>query len=578
MPVDAAGIDLPARPGVYLFKTAQGRVLYVGKATRLSDRVRAYFATTPDRAMIPELVARADDIECIVTPTPQEALILERQLIREHKPRFNSMLKDDKSFPYLVLTHEEFPRIMYTRHPPKDAHRWGPFPNAGAAKQVMQILRRYFGIRDKDCRGEQGCLASHIGLCRGPCVDPEGYPERVRTVKRILDGEATDLLEELAVEMDAASEAQEYEHAATVRDRIRAVREVISQHVVSSRLYRDSDAIGVAVQGDLAAVVVLHADQGIVQSQEVWPMVHRGDLGETVSAFVAEHYESRRPPRLLLTPVPLLDGVEAWLEERREAKVDCRVPRRGDLATLRRLADQNAEVQVGRLARRGSGSLEQQAADEGAVLLELSQLNHIVCFDMAQLQGEERVGASVVLRNGRPTKKEYRTYTVKGGAMDDLRMMQEVVHRWLKRQDEWPDLLLLDGGQTHLDAIRRTLEEAEVWGRFPVAALAKREETVFREGHDPVVLDRRGRVLVHARDEAHRFVNRFHRKRRGRSALEDPLQSVEGLGAKKMQALLRHFGGRKGIEHASLNDLQTVPGIGRALAERVHERLHGAPP
>ncbi len=578
MPVDAAGIDLPARPGVYLFKTAQGRVLYVGKATRLSDRVRAYFATTPDRAMIPELVARADDIECIVTPTPQEALILERQLIREHKPRFNSMLKDDKSFPYLVLTHEEFPRIMYTRHPPKDAHRWGPFPNAGAAKQVMQILRRYFGIRDKDCRGEQGCLASHIGLCRGPCVDPEGYPERVRTVKRILDGEATDLLEELAVEMDAASEAQEYEHAATVRDRIRAVREVISQHVVSSRLYRDSDAIGVAVQGDLAAVVVLHADEGIVQSQEVWPMVHRGDLGETVSAFVAEHYESRRPPRLLLTPVPLLDGVEAWLEERREAKVDCRVPMRGDLATLRRLADQNAEVQVGRLARRGSGSLEQQAADEGAVLLELSQLNHIVCFDMAQLQGEERVGASVVLRNGRPTKKEYRTYTVKGGAMDDLRMMQEVVHRWLKRQDEWPDLLLLDGGQTHLDAIRRTLEEAEVWGRFPVAALAKREETVFREGHDPVVLDRRGRVLVHARDEAHRFVNRFHRKRRGRSALEDPLQSVEGLGAKKMQALLRHFGGRKGIEHASLNDLQTVPGIGRALAERVHERLHGAPP
>ncbi|MAI09604.1 MAG: hypothetical protein CMA08_03345 [Euryarchaeota archaeon] len=578
MPVDAAGVDLPARPGVYLFKTAQGRVLYVGKATRLSDRVRAYFATTPDRAMIPELVARADDIECIVTPTPQEALILERQLIREHKPRFNSMLKDDKSFPYLVLTHEEFPRIMYTRHPPKDAHRWGPFPNAGAAKQVMQILRRYFGIRDKDCRGEQGCLASHIGLCRGPCVDPEGYPERVRTVKRILDGEATDLLEELAVEMDAASEAQEYEHAATVRDRIRAVREVISQHVVSSRLYRDSDAIGVAVQGDLAAVVVLHADEGIVQSQEVWPMVHRGDLGETVSAFVAEHYESRRPPRLLLTPVPLLDGVEAWLEERREAKVDCRVPMRGDLATLRRLADQNAEVQVGRLARRGSGSLEQQAADEGAVLLELSQLNHIVCFDMAQLQGEERVGASVVLRNGRPTKKEYRTYTVKGGAMDDLRMMQEVVHRWLKRQDEWPDLLLLDGGQTHLDAIRRTLEEAEVWGRFPVAALAKREETVFREGHDPVVLDRRGRVLVHARDEAHRFVNRFHRKRRGRSALEDPLQSVEGLGAKKMQALLRHFGGRKGIEHASLNDLQTVPGIGRALAERVHERLHGAPP
>ena len=577
VPIDASGVDLPARPGVYLFKTAEGRVLYVGKATRLSERVRAYFATTPDRAMIPELVSRADDIECIVTPTPQEALILERQLIREHKPRFNSMLKDDKSYPYLVLTHEEFPRIMYTRHPPPKAQRWGPFPNAGAAKQVMQLLRRYFGIRDKDCRGEDGCLASHIGLCRGPCVDPEGYPARVETARKILNGHATELLEELAVEMDAASKAHAFEEAAVVRDRIRAVREVISQHVVSSRLYRDSDAIGIAVQGDLAAVVVLHADEGVVQAQDVWPMVHRGDVGETVSAFVAEHYESRRPPRLLLTPMPLLDGVEAWLEERRGAKVDCRVPMRGDLATLRRLADQNAEVQVGRIARRSSGSLEQRAADEGAVLLGLERLDHVVCFDMAQLQGEERVGASVVLRNGRPAKKEYRTYTVKGEAMDDLRMMQEVVHRWLKRQDEWPDLLLLDGGQTHLDAIRRTLEEAKVWGRFQVAALAKREETVFRQGHDPMVLDRHGRVLVHARDEAHRFVNRFHRKRRGRSALEDPLETVEGLGAKKMQALLRHFGGRKGIEHASLADLQTVPGIGKALAERVHQRLHGAP-
>ena len=576
VPVDASRVDLPARPGVYLFKTSQGRVLYVGKATRLSDRVRAYFASTPDRAMIPELVARADDIECIVTPTPQEALVLERQLIREHRPRFNSLLKDDKSFPYLVLTGEALPRIMYTRHPPKGAQKWGPFPNPAAAKQVMQLLRRNLGIRDCKELLPQGCLAMHIGLCAGPCIDAEGYLERVETARKILNGQATELLEELALEMDQAADAHAYEHAAVVRDRIRAVREVISQHVVSSRLYRDSDAIGVAVQGDLAAVVVLHADEGIVQAQDVWPMVHRGDLGETVSAFVADHYEARRPPRLLLTPVPLLDGVEAWLEERRGAKVDCRVPMRGDLATLRRLADQNAEVQVGRLARRGSGSLEQRAADDGAVLLGLDRLDHVVCFDMAQLQGEERVGASVVLRNGRPAKKEYRTYTVKGDAMDDLRMMQEVVQRWLKRQDEWPDLLLLDGGQTHLDAIKRTLEEAKVWGRFEVAALAKREETVFREGHDPIVLDRNGRVLVHARDEAHRFVNRFHRKRRGRSTMEDPLESVEGLGAKKMQALLRHFGGRKGIEHASLADLQTVPGIGKALAERLHERLHGS--
>ena len=192
---------------------------------------------------------------------------------------------------------------------------------------------------------------------------------------------------------------------------------------------------------------------------------------------------------------------------------------------------------------------------------------------MAQLQGDERVGASVVMRNGRPNKSEYRKYIVKGEAMDDLRMMKEVVVRWAKRQEEWPDLLLIDGGETHLSTIQQALEEHGWADRFPLAALAKREETIFRYGHEPLVLDRAGRVLVHARDEAHRFVNTFHRKRRSRTRLADPLEGVEGLGAKKLQTLLRHFGGRKGIEHAAVSELVTVPGIGPALAERIHNAL-----
>ena len=259
MPVDLASADLPHEPGVYLFKNAQGRVLYVGKATRLNERIRSYFASNPDRHMIPELVARADDIECIVTQTPQAALILERQLIREHMPRFNSMLKDGKSFPYLAMTNEEYPRIMYTRRPPKSAQQWGPFPNAGAAKQVMQLLRRQFGIRDCKELLPQGCLSMHIGLCAGPCIDGAGYDERVKTVRRVLNGDAAPLLEELVADMEAASEAQAYEVAAQHRDMIRAVRATTSQHVVSSKVYRDCDAIGIAHEGDLAALVVLHA-------------------------------------------------------------------------------------------------------------------------------------------------------------------------------------------------------------------------------------------------------------------------------------------------------------------------------
>ncbi len=574
MPVSLDSADLPSEAGVYLFKTLQGRVLYVGKATRLNERIRSYFASNPDRHMIPELVERADTIECIVTQTPQAALVLERQLIREHMPRYNSMLKDGKSFPYLALTNHEFPRIMYTRRPPKSSQQWGPFPNAGAAKQVMQLLRRQFGIRDCKELLPQGCLSMHIGLCAGPCVNAEGYDERVKAARRVLNGDAAPLLEELVVSMETAAEAEAFEEAALHRDMIRAVRTTTSQQVVSSKVYRDCDAIGFAAEGDLAALVVLHADEGIVQGQEAWPAVHRGDIGETVSMFISEHYAHRTPPRLLLSPVPIFDGLHSWLEERRGRSVEVRTPQRGDLENLATLASQNATIQLERMARKSSGSLEQRAADEGAVVLGMTQLDHIVCFDMAQLQGDERVGASVVMRHGRPAKDEYRKYVVKGDAMDDLRMMKEVVVRWAKRQEEWPDLLLIDGGETHLSTIEQALEEHGWAGRFPLAALAKREETIHRRDHEPLVLDRSGRVLVHARDEAHRFVNTFHRKRRSRQRLSDPLEAVEGLGAKKLQTLLRHFGGRKGIEHAGVNELETVPGIGPALAGRIYDALH----
>lgn len=574
MPVTLDNVDLPAKPGVYLFRTSNQRVLYVGKATKLSQRIRSYFSAKPDRVMIPELVKKSDDIEFIVTNSPQEALILERQLIREHRPRYNSMLKDDKSYPYLALTKEESPRILYTRNPPVDSWRWGPFPNAGAAKQVVQLLRRYFGIRDCKELLPQGCLSMHIGLCAGPCIEAGDYSTRVKNARRILDGDAKDLIEELATEMDIFSKRQEYEQAASVRDMIKAVRTVTNQQVISSTVYRDCDAIGIGVEGDLAAIVVLHADEGVIKGQEAWPLIHRGDEGDTISGFVVEHYSNRRPPRLLLTPIPLSDTIQNWLEERRGSSVETRIPSRGDFVTLTNLARQNAKMQVTRMANKSSGSLEQRAADDGAAILSMESLDHIVCFDMAQFLGDSRVGASICLRNGRPAKKEYRTYTVKGDALDDLRMMREVVERWIKRVEDWPDLLLIDGGQTHLAMIAKLLDKHGVRDRMELASLAKREETIHREGKEDIVLDRRGRVLVHARDEAHRFVNKFHRKSRAKKRLSDPLEGVVGLGAKKLQSLLRHFGGRQGITHATVDDLKTVPGIGPSLAQRIYDSLH----
>tara|TARA_Y100001970_G_scaffold5843_2_gene6507 strand:- start:4466 stop:6223 length:1758 start_codon:yes stop_codon:yes gene_type:complete len=569
MPVDSTSLNLPNKSGVYLFRHEDGRVMYVGKATNLRTRVKSYFSKKPDRDKIPALVASSDDIEYIITQSPSEALILERELIRKHKPRYNSRLKDDKSYPFISLTNEEFPRILYTRFPSDGDLRWGPFPDAGAAKRVIQLLRSQFGIRDKDCNGKNGCFSKHIGLCRGPCVDPEGYPEIVRTVTKILDGNASILIEYLQKEMDEASDRLDYETAANKRDLIATVNATISKQVIHSRFYQDCDAVGFASNGENAVLVILHTKNGVIQGEVNYPLIHRGDVTDSVSLVLSEHYSNRRPPKMLLVPSPLSDQLSKWLNERRGNTVEIRNPRRGEYAKLRKMADRNAEIKSHHKSNRRSGSLEQAAADEAARLHGYDSLNHIVCFDMAQLRGDERVGAAIVLRNGRPSKKEYRTYRIKTDVMDDIRMMKEVIERWLKRQDEWPDLLLLDGGEVHLSHVYKTLEENGVAGNFPVAALAKKEDTLWRIDTDPIILDRASRVLVHARDEAHRFANTYHRKRRSKGGLKSPIEDIEGLGAKKIQALLRHFGGIKGIENASQEQLIGTPGIGKELAERI---------
>ena len=565
MSVDRGSIDLPNKPGVYLFKRVDEDVMYVGKATDLEARVSSYFSNNPDREMIPRLVSESDRVDFIVTKSPSEALILERQLIRKHKPKFNSLLKDDKSFPFIALTSHDFPRILYSRHPPKDSRRWGPFSDAGAAKKVVELLRRFFGIRDNRNNLPFGYIESG---------DPDDYQRRVKAVVSILDGDAGLLIRGLQDEMDEHSSNLRYEAAARSRNLIASVNETISQRAIHSRFYQDCDAIGFASTGDTGMVTILHAKEGVVEGQTEYPLIHRGDISESVSRVLVEHYSNRKPPKRILVPSTVGESLVSWLKDVRGSSIEVRTPKRGDLAELRGMADKNAEILVRRSWTKGSGNLEQKAADDAARLIGLETLNHLVCFDMAQLQGIERVGASVVFRNGRPSKKEYRTYRVKTEANDDLRMMSEVIERWLKHQDELPDLLLLDGGETHLSTIGKMLERKVPHESFTLASLAKREETLHIQGMAPLILDRRGRVLIHSRDEAHRFVNQYHRKRRSKGALRDPLEDIDGLGAKKIQSLLRHFGGRSGIEHASVADLRRVPGIGESMAERIREHFH----
>ena len=573
MAVEKGSLDLPRKPGVYLFRNNDGRVMYVGKATEIRTRVASYFSGSDGREMVPLLIEGSDEVDFIVTKSPAEALSLERNLIREHKPKFNSRLKDDKSYPFISLTKEEFPRILYSRHPPEGSRSWGPFTDAGTAKRIIQLLRAQFGIRDKDCRGKDGCLAMHINLCKGPCYDPEGYPNIVRAVTGVLDGNATVLIKSLQKEMDRASDNLNYEKAAYVRDMISSVQRSLSQQIIHSRFYQDCDAIGFSSLGDSGIVVILHAKDGVVQGKTEYPLIHRGDVSESVSLVLSEHYAHRKPPKILLLPTQIGVSTQRWLKSRRGGAFEARVPMRGDLSKLRMMADRNAEILVVRAQKNSSGSLEQRAADDCADLLELESVNHIVCFDMAQLMGSERVGASIVFRNGRPSKKEYRTYKIKGDSADDLRMMEETVLRWARKQDEWPDILLLDGGETHLSTIRRALVDNNLNEKFVLAALAKREETLFIEGRDPLILDRKGRVLIHSRDEAHRFVNQYHGKRRRKSSIRDPLEEIDGLGAKKIQSLLRHFGGSRGIEHASIEELKAVDGIGTSMARKIRQHF-----
>ncbi|MAK95550.1 MAG: excinuclease ABC subunit UvrC, partial [Candidatus Thermoplasmatota archaeon] len=430
-------LEMPRKPGVYLFRRSDDRVMYVGKATDLRSRVRSYFSANPDRDMIPLLVRDSDRIDFIVTKSPSDALILERQLIREHKPHYNSMLKDDKSYPFIALSSDEYPRIIYTRNPPKNAKLWGPFSDAKAAKEVIKLIRRFFGIRDVRDNLPFGYIESS---------DTDDYAERVKAVESILDGDALLLIENLQQEMDEYSKSLQYEAAARSRDLIAAVQQTLAQQIIHSRFYQECDAIGFANRGDLGTIVLLSTEEGVIVGQTQYPLIHRGDVTESVCRVLSEHYSQRKPPKTILVPSPIGEWMEEWLTERRGSKVEVRNPQRGELTKLRRMADANAEAQLMRNQLRQSGNLEQRAANDGARLLDMEKLDNIVCFDMAQLQGEERVGASISLRNGQPDKKEYRTYVVKDMSMDDVRMMSHVVERWLKRQEKWPDLLLIDGG------------------------------------------------------------------------------------------------------------------------------------
>jgi excinuclease ABC subunit C len=587
---------LPDGPGVYLWKDAAGEVLYVGKAKRLRSRVRSYvaadFATSPKNQLLQRLI---NDVETIVVGSEAESLILENNLIKEYRPRFNVRLKDDKSYPSIAVTlAEPFPRVLVTRRRNIPGARYfGPYTDVAQLRRTLAIIRRLYTVRScsDDLPREQRerpCLDYHIGRCRAPCVGWQteaDYQAMVRDVVEFLEGRTGDVRQRVREAMLVASEREDYERAANLRDALRWLERLEDPSSVELLGSGDADAVGFARDGDDAVGVLMRVREGRVVSRE-----HRfleGVEEETdeaiLSALLVRYYlPAEDRARRIVLPFPP-DDFETLREILPEA--DWTVPQRGTASRWRELADQNARHLLESL-RIESFETEERAEDPVYALgrdLGLSVVpRSLVCVDISHNQGRDIVGSLVWFEAGRPKKSEYRKFKIKGLAeQDDFAAIHEVVTRYLTRRrdqgDPLPDLIVIDGGKGQLNA---AIEAAGTLGldQIPIVSLAKRDEEVFVRGRqDSLRLSRRSpslRLLQRARDEAHRFGLAYNRKRRAQRTITSELLDIPGVGPTRRRRLLERFGSLAGVRSATAGELAAVPGLSTALAERILEHLN----
>jgi excinuclease ABC subunit C len=587
---------LPDGPGVYLWKDANGEILYVGKAKRLKSRVRSYFAVDFESSAKNQLLQRLiADVETIVVPSEAQSLILENNLIKEYRPRFNVRLKDDKSYPSIAVTlADPFPRVLVTRR--RDipgARYYGPYTDVGQLRRTLAIIRRLYTVRS--CaddlpaeRRERPCLDYHIGRCLAPCVgwqSMEDYRRMVEDVVDFLDGRTGDVRQKVREAMIAASGREDYERAKDMRDALRWLERLEEPASVEVMGTGDADVIGYARDADDAVGVLIRVREGRVVGREhrFLEGLEEEEDAAVLSAFLVRYYvpvESRA--RRLVIPFPPADW-DALRELLPEA--DWTVPQRGTAHRWLELADHNARHLMESL-RIESFETEERAEDPVYALgrdLGLSAVpRSLVCVDISHNQGKDTVGSLVWFEAGRPKKSEYRKFKIKGlGQQDDFAAIHEVITRYLiRRRDEalpLPDLFVIDGGKGQLNAALDALEKVGL-GPIPMVSLAKREEEVFLPGRaESLRLSRRSpslRLLQRARDEAHRFGLAYNRQRRTTRTITSELLNIPGVGPNRRRQLLERFGSLAGVKSASVAELATVPGFSARLAERVLSHLN----
>lgn len=591
--------SLGSGPGVYRMLDAENSVLYVGKASNLRKRVSSYFNRPQLEPRLMAMVSRIRGIETTVTRTESEALLLEAELIKSLKPRYNVLLRDDKSFPYIVLTlSHRFPRLGFHRGAKASGERYfGPFPGAGAVRETLNLMQKLFRVRqceDSYFRARsRPCLQHQIGRCTAPCVgliDEADYARDVRLATLFLEGRADRVLDELGAEMDQAAAALEFERAAALRDRIQAVRSVqTSQSVVDAE--DDADVVGVRLAEGMACIHVLFFRNGMsLGGRSFFPRAPAdADESEVLGAFVSQYYAQRPAPSRILLSAAMEDAdlVAAALREREGRAVEIRHVQRGSRTRLIDLAVRNAEAAIA-----ASRSSEQAIRTRWIALARLVGLtaepSRVECFDVSHSHGEATVASCVVFDPTGPVKAQYRRYNISGVAPgDDYGAMRQAIERRFRRALEEdgprPDLLLIDGGRGQVAEAVAALDALGVRGitvlgvakgpsrKAGLEALVRPDGSEFSApGNDPGL-----HLIQQIRDEAHRFAITGHRGRRDRARERSRLEDIPGIGARRRQALLRHFGGLPGVLDASAEDLSRVPGIDRALAERIHASLHG---
>ncbi|MBK8822080.1 MAG: excinuclease ABC subunit UvrC [Anaerolineales bacterium] len=611
---------LPAKPGCYIYRNAEGTIIYVGKAISLKNRVRSYFHSDSSHdAKTRRLVRDIVDIEWIVVGSELEALILEMNLIKKHRPKYNIRLKDDKRYPYIkVHWGEAFPRVTVTRQMDEDGSRYfGPYTSAWAVYQTLEALRRIFPYLtcDREITGldKRACLYFDIKLCTAPCIgaiDQAGYRQMISDFMEFLGGHSEEIVSRLEAEMLKASEEMRFEKAAAVRDQLKAVSSIIErQKIVFATDYKDSDVLAMARSDGEACVQIFFIRGGKLIGREYFILEGTEDTNnqEVMTEFVKQFYtEAANIPEQVMIPeeiqVEEAKIIGQWLRSKRGGqKVELMVPKDGQPHDLVEMAAENASetLQALRAQWQADAHKQEQALGELQSALKLSAPpNRIECYDVSHTQGVATVGAMIVFEQGTPAKNLYRKFNIDStsiGAPDDFASMEEMLTRRFKR---WraaqeteagpgskpdasfsflPDLIIIDGGKGQLGRVVKVLEEFDLFDKVPVVGLAKQEEEIFFPHNSvPLLLPRhsQGLYLVQRiRDEAHRYGITAHRARRSKQGLASQLDSVPGIGPTRRKALLKHFGSMDKIKEASLEELAAVKGMSGSAAESVKAHL-----